>query len=131
MSALVSRASGAISTGKFALQALGAAGADRRQTLRNALEREQAEANLQRRGQQQRAGEHGEGRADDAVEAEHLFVDLGSIARHLDQITAIIAKVDVALDEAQPHILGTLRIALSGSLRRAPKRPCCRAAAAN
>ena len=98
--------------GKFALQALGAAGADRRQALRNPRERSQAEAHLQRRGQQKRDGQRRESDDDGAVEAARFLVDLGRIAGHRDQVFAVVAEVDVALDQAQLLVLGALRVAL-------------------
>ena len=97
---------------EFALQALGMAGPDRGKTFGNTLERRKAEAHLQDNGYEQRGGEPGKDRADDAVEAQHLVLDLRGIARDRDQVTAVVAEIDGALDQPQPHILRTRRITL-------------------
>ena len=83
---------------KVTLKPFSAAGADRRQTRRNALERGQTEPHLQRRGQEQCNRQCQEGGADGTIEVMRLFINLGRIAGNRDQITAIIAKVDVALE---------------------------------
>ena len=97
---------------EFALQPLGPAGADFRKAIRNALERRKAEAHLQRRGQQQRHGERGKGHADGAIETVGLVVDLRRVAGDRDQITAVAAEIDIALDDAQILLLRSLRITL-------------------
>ena len=68
ISALVSRASGAISSGKLPSSRSARAGADRREALRNALERREAEAHLEHGGQQQHDRQHAERHRDRAVE---------------------------------------------------------------
>ena len=98
---------------KLALEPLGVAGADRRKAFRDALERQQAEAHLQRGGQQQRRRQRREDRADDAVEAQHLVVDLGGVAGDGDEVAAVVAEIDVALDDAQPLVLRALGVALA------------------
>ena len=57
--------------------------------------------------------------ADGAVEAARLVVDLGGVAGDRDQKAAVVAEIDVALDQAQPLVLGALHIALRG-IRRQP-----------
>ena len=56
--------------------------------------------------------ERGKCNADGAVEAAGFVVDFRGVARHCDQITAVVAEVDIALDQAQLLVLGALRIAL-------------------
>ncbi len=90
---------------KIAFQPLGLARADGREPLRNALERREAEADLEGRGQQQHDREHREGRDQRAVEGARLLVDLGGVARHRDQEAAFVAEIDDALDHAQALFL--------------------------
>ena len=108
ISALVSRASGAISTGNLPSQPLGGAGADRGQALGNALERRQAEPHLEHGGEKQHDGERAEGDDQRRSKAAHLVVDLGGVAGHRDQITAFFAEIDGALDQPQSLILRPL-----------------------
>ena len=54
------------------------------------------------------SGQRREGHADGAVEAARLVVDFGGVAGDRDQVAAIVAEIDVALDQAQLLILGTL-----------------------
>ena len=97
---------------EFALQPLGAAGADGGKAFGNARQRRQPEADLQRRGQQQRQRQRGESYNDGALEAAGFVVDLRGVAGHRDQITAVGAEIDVALDEAQFLVFGAFRITL-------------------
>ena len=53
------------------------------------------------------------GCADGAIEAARFVVDFGGVARHRDQVVAVVAEIDIALDQPQPLILGALRIALA------------------
>ena len=62
---------------EVAFQPLRRAGADRRQALGDALERRQAEPDLEGGHQQQHDPEHAEGDEQCAVEAARLLVDLG------------------------------------------------------
>ena len=48
-----------------------------------------------------------------AVEAMRLVVDLGGVAGDRDQVAALLAEIDGALDEAQLLVLGALGIALA------------------
>ena len=100
-----------------AFQPLGAARADRGKPLGDALERRQAEADLEGRGQQQHDRQHREGDDQRAVEAVRLLVDLGGIAGDRDQEAPLLAEIDGALDHAQSLVLRTLDIALPGAAR--------------
>ena len=40
------------------------------------------------------------------VERARLVVDLGGVAGDRDQITPLVAEIDVALDQPQPLVLG-------------------------
>ena len=62
--------------GKFALQPLGAAGADIGDRFRNALQRREAEADLEDRGQHQHDRQRGEGAAEVVIEAARFVEDL-------------------------------------------------------
>ena len=98
-----------------AFEPLGAARADRGQALGDALERREAEADLEGRGQQQHDRQHREGRDQRAVEGAHLLVDLGGVAGDRDQEAALVAEIDGALDHAQALLLGPVDIALAGA----------------
>ena len=63
--------------GKFALEPFGAAGADIGDRFRNALERREAEADLEDRGQQQHDAERREGAAEVIIEAAGFVENLG------------------------------------------------------
>ncbi len=67
---------------------------------------------------QQRHGERRKGHADGAIETVGLVVDLRGVAGDRDQIAAVVAEIDIALDEAQLLVLGPLRIALRDIRRR-------------
>ena len=94
------------------------AGADRGEALGDALERRQAVAHLEGRGQQQHDRQHREGGDQRAVEGAHLLVDLGGVAGDRHDEAALVAEVDGALDHAQALVLGTVDIALAGAARR-------------
>jgi len=79
ISALVSRASGAISR-EFSGEPLGGAGADGGQTVGDALERSEPEPHLEHGGQQQHRGEDRKRDDQRLVEGANLLGDLGRIA---------------------------------------------------
>ena len=54
-----------------------------------------------------------------AVEAARLLVDLGGVAGDRDEIAALLAEIDGALDEAQLLAFGAVDVSLAGA-RRAP-----------
>ena len=112
ISALVSRASAAISTGNWPSSRSAWPERIGGEAFGDAPQRQQAEAHLQRGRQQQRRRQRREGRADDAVEAQHLVVDLGGVAGDGDAVAAVVAEIDVALDDAQPLLLRALGVAL-------------------
>ena len=99
------------------LQALGRAGADRREAGRDALERCKAEPHLEHGGDQQHDREHAERHRDGAIEALRLVVDLERVARDRDQIAAVVAEIDRALDQPQPLIFRSRHVALARSVR--------------
>ena len=103
--------------GKAALQALGGAGADRREARRDALERRQAEAHLEHGGEQQHDREHAERDRDRAVEGLRLVVDFQRIARDRDQKAPVLAEIDGALDQAQALVLRARHVALARAVR--------------
>ena len=101
-----------------AFEPLGAARADRGQALGDALERREAVADLEGRGQQQHDRQHREGHDQRAVEGAHLLVDLGGVAGDRHDEAALVAEIDGALDHAQALLLGPVDIALAGAARR-------------
>ena len=131
ISALVSRASGAISTGKLALQPLGAAGADVGDRFRDALERREAEAHLEDRGQQQHDAERGKGAAEVIVEAAGLIENLAGVAGDADQEFAVGAEIDRPLHHAQASGPRDRRHSRAGCRRRSARRPAPPASAAS
>ena len=98
-----------------ALQPFRRAGADRRQAFGDALERREAEADLEGDHQQQHRPEHAEGEEQRAVEAARLLVDLGRVAGDRDQEAALFAEIDRALDHAQLLVLRAFRVAVAGA----------------
>jgi hypothetical protein len=52
-------------------------------------------------------------RASGAIEPLRFVVDFGSVASHCDEVTAVGAEIDVALDQAQVLILRAARVALA------------------
>ena len=101
---------------KRAFELFGAAGADRRQPPGNAVERSQAETHLEHGGEQQHRRQHREGRGDRLGEGEDLVVELGRVARDRDQEAALVAEIDVALDQPQPLVLRPLHVALAAAV---------------
>ena len=57
-----------------------------------------------------------EGDEQRAVERARLVLDLLGIARDRDQIAAVLAEIDGALEHAQPLVLGAARIAAPGAV---------------
>ena len=97
--------------GKLAFQPFGAAGADVGDRFRNPLERRQAEADLEDRGQQQHDTEGCKGAAEVIVEGADLVENLGCVAGHADQEFAVDAEVDRPLDHPQTLALGPVDVA--------------------
>ena len=95
---------------------LGLAGADRRKPARNAVERRETEPHLEQRGEEQHRRQHQEGGDDGAVEGQHLVVEFGGVAADRDQEAAVVAEIDVALDQPQPLILRALHVALAAAV---------------
>ena len=48
--------------------------------------------------------------------AQHLVVDLGGVAADRHQEAAVVAEIDVALDQPQPLVLRALHIALAAAV---------------
>ena len=115
MSALVSRASGAISTGNAPSSRSAATRTDGGETLRDALERRETETHLKGRGQQQHDPQHPEGDDEGAVEAARLLVDLVGVAGDGDEIAPLLAEIDGPLDEAQLLAFGAVDVSLAGA----------------
>src|SRR5262249_32109497 len=103
---------------KPALQLFGGAGADRREAFRNALERRQPEAHLERGGEQQDRGQYGESDGERAVEGEDFVLDVLGVAGYRDQETAVVAETDQALDQAQTLLGRARHVALARAVRR-------------
>ena len=97
---------------KFSLQPLGGAGADGRETRRDAFERRQTETDLEDRGQQQHERKDREGDLQRAIEGAGLVLDLDRIARDRDEEVALLAEIDGALDQPQLLVFGAGDIAL-------------------
>ena len=57
-----------------------------------------------------------EGRDDGAVEGEDLVVELGGVAADRHQEAAVVAEIDVALDQPQPLVFRPLHIALAAAV---------------
>ena len=100
-----------------AFEPLGGARADRSQAGRDAIERRQAEADLERRDQQKHDTEDGKSRDQRAVEAARFVVDLDSVAGDRHQKSPLVAEVDGALDQPQVLLFRALHIALTGADR--------------
>ncbi len=98
---------------KIALQALRRSGADGGERFGNALERRETEADLEHGDEDQHQGERAEGDDQRLVEGPGLVVDLLRVAGDRDQVAAVLAEIDVALDDAQPLVLGTRHIAVT------------------
>ena len=90
---------------EIAFQPLGLAGADGGKLLGNALERREAEPDLESGGEKQDERKTAEGQQQRAIEGADFFFDLGGIARDRDQEIALLAEIDGALDQAQFLIL--------------------------
>jgi hypothetical protein len=97
--------------GKFALQPFGAAGADIGDRIRDTLQRREAEADLEDRGQHQHDRQRGKGAAEVIVEAARLVENFGGVAGHADKILAVGAEIDRAFHHPQVLALGTFDIA--------------------
>src|SRR5947209_11395817 len=82
-----------------AIEPLGCAGADRRQTRRNALERRKPETDLKGRDQEEHYTDDRKGSPQRAVEATGFVVDLNGIAGNRHQESSFVTKIDGALDE--------------------------------
>ena len=74
-------------------------------------ERLQAEADLQQRGQRRARGRAAEGDDERDDEAAHVGVDLVGRAGDADDEAAVLAEIDVALDEAQRALVRALAVA--------------------
>ena len=109
ISALVSRASGAISTGNVPSSRCGSR-PNGGEAVGNPLERRQPEPNLEHGGQQQHDREHAEGQRERFVERAHLVIDLRGIACHRNGIAALLAEIDGPLEHAQALVLRTLHV---------------------
>ena len=81
------------------------------------FKRREAEAHLEHGGEQQHDRQHAEGDRDRAVEGLRLVLDLERVARDRDQIAAVLAEIDRALDQAQTLVLGARHIALARAVR--------------
>ena len=114
---------------EMAGEPLGGAGADRGEAFRDALERREAEAHLEHGGEQQHGREHREGHDDRAVERVGLVVDLLRVARDRDQVAAVLAEIDGALDQAQPLVLRPRHIGAARAVVGRRRRPGRRDAA--
>ncbi|GAA0000280.1 hypothetical protein BRDID11002_02800 [Bradyrhizobium diazoefficiens] len=96
---------------EFALEPLCPPGANVGDRLRDALERREAEADLEHRGQEQHDAERGEGAAEVIVEAARLVENLAVVAGDADQIFAVGAEIDRPFHHPQVLPLGTIDIA--------------------
>ena len=122
---------------KVALQALRRAAPDGGERFGDALERREPEADLEHGDENQDERERAEGDDQRLVEGPRLVVDLLRVAGDRDQVAAVLAEVDVALDDAQPLLLGARHVAVAGAVgtdrrrrrRRAPAG-CCPTASA-
>ncbi len=97
--------------GKFALEPLGAAGADIGDRFRNALQRRKPEADLEDRGQQQHDPKRGKGATEVIIEAAGFIENLGGVAGHADQIFSLAAEIDRPFHHPQALPLGAVDIA--------------------
>ena len=83
---------------------------------RDAVERRKPEPHLEQRGEQEHDRKHHEGRGNRAVERQDLVVELGGVACDRDLEAAVVAEVDVALDQPQPLVLRALHVALAAAV---------------
>ncbi len=111
ISALVSRASGAISTGNSPSSRSARPERISAIEFRNALQRRKAEADLEDRGQQQHDRQRGEGAAEVIVEAARFVENLGGVAGDADQELAVGAEIDRPFHHAQVLAFGAVDIA--------------------
>src|SRR4051794_34331551 len=86
---------------------LSLAGTDRGKAPRDAVERRQTKPHLEQRGEQEDRRQHQEGRHDRAIEGENFVVELGGVASDRYQEAAVVAEIDVALDQPQPLVFRT------------------------
>src|SRR5205085_8119462 len=98
-----------------AIEPLGCAGADRRQTRRNALERRKPETDLKGRDQEEHYTNDRKGSPQRAVEATGFVVDLNGIAGNRHQESSFVTEIDGALDETQHLLFRALHVALAGA----------------
>ena len=111
ISALVSRASGAISTGNSPSSRSARPERISAIEFRDALERRQTEADLEDGGEQQHDAERGEGAAEIVVEAARLVENLRGVAGDADQEFAVRAEIDRPFHHAQVLALRAVDIA--------------------
>ena len=101
---------------EIALQTLRRAGPDRRERLRYALERRQPEADLEHGDEDEDQGERAESDDQRLIEGARLVVDLLGVAGDRDQVAAVLAEVDIALDQAQPLVFRARHVAVAGAV---------------
>ena len=111
ISALVSRASGAISTGNSPSSRSARPERISAIDVRNALQRREAEADLEDRGQHQHDRQRGEGAAEVVIEGARFVENLGGVAGDADQELAVGAEIDRPFHHPQALALGTVDIA--------------------
>ena len=86
-------------------ETFGRAGANGGETIGDTLERRQTEADLKHGGEQQHCRQNRKCNGQRLVERSRLISDLDGVAGHRHQEMPLVAKVDVALDQAQALIL--------------------------
>ncbi len=111
ISALVSRASGAISTGNSPSSRSARPERISAIEFRNALQRRKAEADLEDRGQHQHDRQRGEGAAEVIIEGAGFVENLGGVAGDADQELAVGTEIDRPLHHPQGLPLRALDIA--------------------
>ena len=100
-----------MSRGILAGDPLRLAAADGAECAAQIGERAQAEADLQQRREAQRQAEKREGDGEREDEVAHRRVDLVGGAGDADDVTSVLAEIDVALDDAQGAVVGRLAVA--------------------
>ena len=96
---------------EFALQPLGAAGADIGDGIGDALQRREAKADLEDRGQHQHDRQRRKRAAEIIVEGAGFLENLGGVAGHHHQEFAVGAEIDRPLHHAQGLAFGAVDIA--------------------